>query len=96
MENQDRPAQEAAGMPLEMEYMTLQDQGHVVQSSCPVRDFPFPRERIYVRTSLGTVGYLTHNDRPGSRAVRGLLGNPNSEIFTSAPLQHLTWEEARA
>lgn len=91
----DHPASQDVVEAFQEPDLTRHDQEPQRQSAMQVQEFSFPRERIYVRTSLGIVGYLTHNDTSGCRAVRDLLGDPASEVFTSAPLQYLTWEEAR-
>lgn len=59
------------------------------------RDFPFPRERFYVCTLTGLVGYRTHNDHGGRCGVRDLLDGRES-LWSRSWLQSLTWEEARS
>jgi putative DNA primase/helicase len=61
----------------------------------PVPDFPFPRERHYVCTITGLVGYLSRNDRGGRRGVYSLLDGQESHWLPSS-LHSLTYEQARA
>lgn len=60
-----------------------------------VSDFPFPRERQYVRTITGLVGYLSRKDSGGRRGVCTLFDGQES-AWRPPSLYALTREEARA
>jgi putative DNA primase/helicase len=95
LKNPTQSAQEAPGDTLHPEELTLHHNGEVSGQSVSIPDFPFPRERHYVQTITGLVGYLSRNDRGGQRGVYSLLDGQESHWLPSS-LHSLTYEQARA
>jgi putative DNA primase/helicase len=91
LKNTTQPAQDAPGGTTQGDDVTL----HPVRHAESLPHFPFPRERHYVQTITGLVGYLSRNDSGGRRGVYSLLDDRESHWLPSS-LHTLTYEQARA